>query len=279
MSNVISILGCGWLGTALGKSLLRKGWKVKGSSSSNSTYNKLEMTGISAFYVKAKPQALEVDYNSFFSTDILVVSIPPTRTKCVEDSYPQKIEQVVKKVEEIGIKKVLFISSTSVYEEKNKEVKEGDEGSPVKLAGKALLKAEKLLTQNPNFQATVLRFGGLIGYDRNPARFIQHKKEVKGNIPVNLIHRDDCVNLITQIIENDIWGETFNAVCPEHPTKKEFYTKAAKVSELPKPVFTDEAGSYKVVNSDKLISMLDYTFSYNSPMDYLKEIEEWAYRI
>ncbi|WP_340114409.1 hypothetical protein [Maribellus mangrovi] len=279
MNNVISILGCGWLGTALGKSLLRKGWKVKGSSSSNSSYNKLEMTGISAFYVKAKPQALEVDYNSFFSTNLLVVSIPPTRTKCVEDSYPQKMEQVVKKVEEIGIKKVLYISSTSVYEERNKEVKEGDEGSPQKPAGRALLKAEKLFTDNPNFQTTVLRFGGLIGYDRNPARFVQRKSEVNAQMPINLIHRDDCVNVISKIVENDIWGETFNAVCPEHPTKKEFYSKAAKLSELPQPVFIDNAGSYKVVNSDKLISRLDYSFSYNSPMDYLKEIEEWAYRI
>lgn len=279
MKQTVSILGCGWLGTALGKSLLRKGWNVKGSSSSIQSNNALEMTGISTFYVKVKPKAIEVDYNSFFNTDVLIVSIPPTRTECVEESFPKKVQQIALKAEEIGIKKVLFISSTSVYESKNVEVKEGDEGTPEKKSGRALLKAEKILRENSNFKTTVLRFGGLIGYDRNPAKFLVHKVEVAGDDPVNLIHRDDCVQIITQIIKRDIWGETFNAASPEHPTKKQFYTKAAKISELPRPNFSQKPEVFKVVNSDKLVAVLKYKFAYNSPMDYLTELEEWAYRI
>ncbi|MCY1719811.1 sugar nucleotide-binding protein [Prolixibacteraceae bacterium Z1-6] len=279
MSTTVSILGCGWLGTALGKSLLRKGWNVKGSTSSTKSCNDLEMTGISTFYVKVKPKGVEVDYNSFFSTDVLIVSIPPTRTDCVEESYPQKVNQIAQKAEEIGISKVLFISSSSVYESQNKEVREGDEGSPEKQSGRALIKAEKVLTHNPKFKTTVIRFGGLIGYDRNPVKFLIYKSEVAGETPVNLIHRDDCVGIITQIIEKDIWGETFNASSPEHPVKREFYSKAAKISELPAPVFSNTKENYKIVNSDKLINALDYKFKYQSPMDYLKEVEEWAYRI
>jgi len=279
MSKTISILGCGWLGTALGKSLLRLGWNVKGSTSSIQSNNDLEMTGISTFYVKVKPKAIEVDYNSFFSTDVLVVSIPPTRTDCVEESFPQKIEQIAITAEKIGVKKVLFISSTSVYESKNVVVKEGNEGSPEKQSGRALLKAEKVLTENADFRTTILRFGGLIGYDRNPANFLKFKSEISGKSPVNLIHRDDCVGIITEIIEKDIWGETFNASSPEHPSKREFYSKAAQISELPAPEFTDKPEAYKIVNSDKLLNALDYKFKYQSPMDYLKELEEWAYRI
>ena len=66
MNKIISILGCGWLGTALGKKLIHKGLKVKGSSSSTQGYNKLEITGISTFHIKVKPKSVEVDYNSFF---------------------------------------------------------------------------------------------------------------------------------------------------------------------------------------------------------------------
>ena len=279
MSKTISILGSGWLGTALGKSLLRKGWDVKGSTTSTQTYNDLEMTGISTFYVKVQPQGIRIDYNSFFNTDVLLVSFPPTRTSCVEESFPQKIEQVVQKIKEIGIKKVLFISSTSVYESRNGEVKEGNEGTPEKASGRALLSAEKLFLQEDAFQTTVLRFGGLIGYDRNPARFVQHRTEVAGAVPVNLIHRDDCVNIITEILEKDLWGEVFNAASPEHPTKAEFYAKAAKISDLPVPAFTGTLEPFKIVNSDKLREKLGYQFIYNSPMDYLREVEEWAYRI
>lgn len=279
MSKTISILGCGWLGTALGKSLIRKGWKVKGSTSSTQSYNDLEMTGISAFYVKVKPKSIEIDYNSFFNTDVLLVSIPPSHTDSVEEYYPQKIARIVDKVEALGIKNVIFISSTSVYQSQNKEVREGEEGNPEKQSGRALLAAEKQFEENRNFQTTVIRFGGLIGYDRNPARFLQNKAEVAGDTPVNLIHRDDCVNIITQLLEQNIWGETFNASSPGHPVKKEFYTKAAKISELPLPVFSKESENYKLVNSDKLIKALGYEFVYNSPMDYLKEVEEWVYRI
>ena len=279
MTDRISILGCGWLGTALGKSLLRKGWIVKGSSSSTKTYNNLEMTGISTFYVKVRPKALEIDYNSFFNTDVLIIGIPPSRSDCVEDSYPQKIAQVIKKIEEIGIKKVVFISSTSVYEAQNKEVREGEEGSPEKASGRALLTAEEMLLLTKAFKTTVLRFGGLIGYDRNPASFVKNKSEVSGATPVNLIHRDDCINIITHILENEIWGEVFNAACPEHPSKEDFYGKAASISELPTPKFISEPENYKIVNSEKLIKRLDYRFVYNSPMDYLREVEEWTYRI
>ncbi|WP_297089552.1 NAD(P)H-binding protein [uncultured Draconibacterium sp.] len=279
MRKTISILGCGWLGTALGKSLLRQGWKVKGSTTTTQSYNKLELSGISTFYVKVKARSLEVDYNSFFNTDVLVVAFPPTRTRCVEDSFPPKIEQLIAKIKEVGVKKVLFVSSTSVYESVNAEVVEGQEGSPEKTSGKALLAAEQLLLSCSEFKTTVLRFGGLIGYDRNPARFVQNKKEPLFDAPVNLIHRDDCVNIITQILEKNIWGEVFNAVCPEHPGRNEFYARAAKISELPVPVFSKEHGPFKIVNSNKLIQQLQYSFVYNSPMDYLKEVEEWAYRI
>ncbi len=279
MKKTISILGCGWLGTALGKSLLRKGWNVKGSTSSTQSYNNLEMTGISTFYLKVKPESVEIDYNSFFNTDVLLVSIPPARTDRVEELYPQKIKQVADKVAELGIKKVLFLSSTSVYESKNVEVREGEEGNPEKAGGRALLTAEKILSGNTAFETTIIRFGGLIGYDRNPARFLQGNKEVAGESPVNLIHRDDCVQIISAILDKNLFGETFNAVCPEHPSKRGFYTKAARISALPVPHFSRKHEDFKLVNSEKLIKALDYKFVYNSPMDYLREVEEWAYRI
>jgi hypothetical protein len=48
---------------------------------------------------------------------------------------------------------------------------------------------------------------------------------------------------------------------------------------MPVPAFSEMPDSFKIVNSDKLIKRLGYSFHYPSPMDYLKELEEWAYRI
>ncbi|MBW6536670.1 MAG: hypothetical protein K0B11_16810 [Mariniphaga sp.] len=279
MRTTISILGCGWLGTALGKSLLQKGYIVKGSTGTNDRLNELEFTGIQPFYIRIEPESIDIDYFSFFNTNVLVIAIPPKRVENITDIFPGQIKKIIEFIRQMKILKVLFISSTSVYEPANREMREGDEGKPDKPSGRAILQAEKILLNESDFQTTVVRFGGLIGANRNPGRFMAGKKNVPANTPVNLIHRDDCVSILSQIIEKDIWGEVFNACSPVHPTKKEFYTKAVEVSDLPAPEFTDIQESYKIINSDKLVQRLDYTFKYPSPMDYLKELQEWDYRI
>lgn len=278
MVKTISILGCGWLGTALGKRLLSKGKAVKGSVASAESYNQLEITGIQTYHIKVEPEEVFIDYKNFFNTDVLIISLPP-RGDDVKENFPKQINQVVKLLNETKIGRIIFISSTSVYQSWNGIVREGDEGYPNKANGKALLLAEKILMGLGNVQTTVLRLGGLIGYDRNPGRFLQKKKDVAADSPVNLIHRDDAVEIILQLIEKDIWGEVLNACSPQHPTKREFYTKAAKISNLPAPNFSNVPENYKIVNSDKLVALLGYTFKYISPMDYLKELEEWTYRI
>jgi nucleoside-diphosphate-sugar epimerase len=279
MRTTISILGCGWLGTALGKNLLQKGYIVKGSTGTNDRYNELEFTGIQPFYIRIEPELIDIDYFSFFNTDVLIISIPPQRVENITEIFPGQIKKVIELVRQMKIPKVLFVSSTSVYEPVNKEVREGDEGEPEKPSGRAMLQSEKILLSERSFKTTVVRFGGLIGANRNPGRFLAGKKNVPANTPVNLIHRDDCVAILSQIIEKNIWGEVFNACSPVHPTKKEFYTRAAEVSDLPVPEFADIREKFKIINSDKLVQRLDYTFKYPSPMDYLKELQAWDYRI
>ncbi|MCA1761150.1 MAG: hypothetical protein LC658_15385, partial [Bacteroidales bacterium] len=234
--------------------------------------------GIQTYHIKIEPDRVVVDYKNFFNTDVLIIAFPPS-VENVLDNFPKQINQITQLISETKIERVLFVSSTSVYQPWNGVVREGDEGNPGKPNGKALIKAEKILMTLPDVKTTVLRLGGLIGYDRNPARFLSGKTDVAADTPVNLIHRDDVVQIISELIEKNIWGEVFNASSPQHPTKKEFYTKAAKISGLTPPVFNRIHENYKIVNSDKLIARLGYTFKYMSPMDYLKEMEEWAYRI
>lgn len=279
MRTQISILGCGWLGTALGKRLLSKRYIVKGSTTSNDNYNVLETTGIQPYYLNITADSMDIDYANFFNTDILIISIPPKRIQNIEEIFAKQIKQVINYIEELKIPKVIFISSTSVYERKNKTVHEDEVCNPEKLSGKALLKAENMLRNIKGTKTTVLRIAGMVGADRNPARFLLNKSEVNGSTPVNLVHRADCVNIILEIIEREIWGEVFNVCCTGHPTKKEFYTKAAKVGNLPIPNFVEKHANYKIIDSSKLTKRLEYKYEYPDPMDYLKELEEWIYRI
>ena len=85
---------------------------------------------------------------------------------------------------------------------------------------------------------------------------------------INLIHQDDCIGIITTIInkgldhyENSDFNATFNAVNPFHPSRKEYYTQKAIEFHLPLPEFNENKSSVgKLVTSVKAETILNYTF-------------------
>jgi nucleoside-diphosphate-sugar epimerase len=267
----ISILGCGWLGLPLAKALLKEGFSVKGSTTSVEKLKTLKNIGIQSFQfaleTKAAPDVL-ADFLDGSQT--LIIAIPPKlrgKNKDYSDaennSFVKKIENILPLIEESTVENVLFISSTAVYGEANTVVDENTIAVPVTESGKQLLEIEQLLLANTEFKTTILRFGGLIGEDRNPARFLAGKENVPNpEAPINLIHLEDCIGIIQKIISTDSWNLTLNAVTPFHPTRKEYYTQKAISENLVPPTFNHEIPSIgKTILSDKLIEILDYKFT------------------
>ena len=165
-------------------------------------------------------------------------------------------------IEKSRIKKVVFVSSTSVYSDEILVVDETTITNPATESGKQLLEVEYLLKSNKNFKTTIVRFGGLIGEDRNPIKFLLGKKNVENpNSPINFIHQNDCIGILKKIIENNVWNETFNAVAPFHPTRKEYYTRKAIELGLEIPSF-NELNLFvgKIVLNDKVELVLGYEF-------------------
>ena len=268
----ISVLGCGWLGLPLAETLVRTGFSVKGSKTSGDKSGPLVKLGVEPFQVILETGQVRLSSPRFFESEILIVNIPPRRDPDIVTGFPEQIGQLIFWLEKYGVGKLIFVSSTSVYPDTGGLVAESSDLLPEKASGRALLNAENLLLKNSHFKTTVLRFGGLIGPGRDPSRFLARKKEVvNGNVPVNLIHQEDCIRIILTLIENEVWGDIFNACCPEHPLKKEFYGVASAVSGIKAPVFknTGEVPAYKIVDSSKLIKRLNYRFKYPSPLDWL----------
>lgn len=268
----ISILGCGWLGLPLAKHLIQKGFLIKGSVTSQEKFALLIKNGIEPFRIIVSDTEVIMDEPEFFNTNNLIISIPPKRIKGIEQIFPSQIRRLIPFIQKSGIQKVIFISSTSVYPDKNQIAREEDFLVPDKASGRALLEAEELLSEQSEFKTTIIRFGGLIGVDRNPARFLLNSSQPIEDAPVNLIHQDDCIQIIWSIINHNLWGEILNAVCPEHPMKKDFYQKAARQAGYSSPTVSEQNAPYKIVDSSKLISLLDYKFIYPSPIDYLNTL-------
>jgi len=269
----ISILGCGWLGFPLGRHLLSEGHQVKGSTTTETKLKLLQSAGLQSFIINITDRIAGSSAEAFWDTDILFLNIPPARSKNdVLERYPAQIEAVAEKASESGIGWIIFASSTSVYNLYGGLVSEVDANLSKASgdSGKALLQCEDILISHTGFDSTILRFGGLYGYDRHPVKYFAGKENLnRANKPINFIHQDDCVHIIAEIIKQDTRNELFNAVSDGHPPRREFYQSAAEHFGMEQPKFQpDNRRDYKVVSSNKLKEFLDYQFIYPNPMDH-----------
>jgi nucleoside-diphosphate-sugar epimerase len=256
----VSILGCGWYGLELAKSLVNKWVKVKGSTTSAYKLPLLVASGIEPYLIDLSPSNEVID-PAFFETDVLWISIPPKARAGNGAEYLQKIERLIVLIKTYQIKQVVLISSTGVYGDSNLQVNETDAPNPDSESGKILLAAEELLKQQTDFTTTVIRFAGLIGPGRDPGRFFAGKTDVpNGEAPVNLIHLTDCIGISNTILDKQAFGYTYNAVSPSHPTRANFYIQAAVAAGLEPPHFIEEKENWKLVEGKNVIEMLGYDY-------------------
>ncbi|EAY31272.1 WcaG protein [Microscilla marina ATCC 23134] len=276
--STVSILGCGWLGLPLAEHLMAQGYHVKGSTTQTSKLDLLHQKGIEAFLVKLTPD-LEADkIEQFLDTETLVINIPPGVRKQGEDFHPAQIKTLEPLIGQAPLKNVIYVSSTSVYPNVNRMVDETEplgntDGSVDGVRGlyvnRALLKAEQMIKGLEAKNVTILRPGGLIGEDRVPGKYVAGKKGITtGNVPVNYIHPVDLVRLITQVIQQNAWGEVFNVVTPEHPTRREVYTQNIEMFGLEAPEYTEGSPDFKIIDGTKIIETLNYKFKYPNPLEF-----------
>jgi nucleoside-diphosphate-sugar epimerase len=263
----ISILGCGWLGLPLAKSLVSKGFLVKGSTTSEAKLAILESANIQAYSIRLTENEVMGNIAAFLSeSEIVIIDIPPKLRGDGAENFVAKIATLIPFIAESTVNHVVFISSTSVYADDNSIVTENSQPKPDTESGRQLLATEKLLQANTNFKATIIRFGGLIGENRHPIYFLAGRKNLENpEAPINLIHQDDCIGIIEAVISQNVKGEVFNAVAPNHPSRKTYYTQKALELELPLPEFEEGKMSIgKTIMSDKVETVLRYTFQHPS---------------
>ena len=265
----ISILGCGWLGFPLAKKLIEIGFEVKGSTTSENKLDILKSNNIDPYLLELSENKISESITEFLeNSEILIIDIPPGLRKInettTEKTFVAKIKNLIPFIENSTIKKVLFISSTSVYADTPSIpiVTEESAIQPYTESGKQLVEVENLLRNNSYFQTTIIRFGGLIGEDRSIVKMLTGKTNVANpDSPINLIHQQDCIEIICEILKQNSWNETFNAVAPYHPTRKNYYTEKARQLHLNAPLFNEnETNIGKIVSSEKLENVLVYTF-------------------
>ncbi len=260
----ISILGCGWLGLPLAKALRQNGYLVKGSTTSTEKLPLLDQWGITPYLISLSEDKVIGNMTDFLQdSETLIIDIPPKLRGTEKENFISKINNTIPFIQNSAVDKVLFVSSTSVYKDENELVTEETIPMPDTESGKQLLATEQLLQSYIDFKTTIIRFGGLIGADRHPIKFLAGRENLENpDAPINLIHQEDCIGIINAILSQQVWGETFNAVTPYHPNRKDYYTQKAVDYNLALPKF-DQQGliSGKTISSSKIESVLKYTFA------------------
>ena len=261
----ISILGCGWLGLPLGKYLVENGHSVKGSTTSEHKITLLSEVSIEPFLLKFSPKVESKNILNFLNSEVLIICIPPRAGKYGEDFHVQQIEYLLEYLPLPTVKSIIYTSSTSVYPDLNREVTEEDSI----IENHALIKVENLLKSLPQ-NVTILRCGGLMGGERIPAKYFAGKTINTGKIPVNYVHREDVIQIISMILAKGFWNETFNVVSPVHPKREEIYLKNCQELGFLRPIFEEptEEIPFKIVSPQKLILQTGYSFIYANPLDF-----------
>lgn len=277
MNHSISILGCGWLGLPLGKHFSENGFVVKGSTTKPEKEAILKENGIESFRIQLNPQVVGENVDNFLDSETLLINIPPRISLQKTDAHVEQISNLLPYIRTSSIKNIIYISSTSVYPELNREVFEEDATTPEQSASPTMVKAENLLKdfcKNAGIKLTILRCGGLMGYDRIPAKYFSGWKGLTtGDIRVNYVHRDDVIKVIETIISKEIWNETFNIVSLIHPTRKEIYQKNCEELdfEMPEFITPTEIQPFKIISPEKWLKSSKYSFIYENPLDYYYE--------
>jgi nucleoside-diphosphate-sugar epimerase len=256
----IAIIGCGWLGLPLAISFLNDSYTVIGTSTTVEKANRLNQLGIEGCCWKFSDGFSKNQLSFLNEVDVLILNVPPSKAGS-ELTYSNALLKLSTFLPEKS--KVIFVSTTSVYPDTIVDASEEYRWIEEDLL-KETVQAEVLLTAFLKERLTVLRLAGLIGPNRHPVNSLTSKTNIpNGNSPVNLIHLEDVIGLIKQIISCEFWGEVVNGCYPIDVSRQEYYQKSAAHFNLQQPEFLSSSLQTKRVSSKKSIDLLNYTYKHS----------------
>jgi nucleoside-diphosphate-sugar epimerase len=271
MKKKCTIVGLGWLGEPLAKHLMSNRYAVSGT-----TTNEKKAQRLRAKQIKTSVFSLGDDLenpeliSTCLQADTLVLTIPPSRSdESFTESYPHHLIQLIDAFLEHSQAvepRIIYTSSTSVFGDCTGKVFDDDEASPESQSAKAIVQVEEYL-QSLTVETISVRLGGLYGPDRHPVVHLAGRDNISdGNDPVNLVHLDDVMAVISFLTNRTSWPKHINVVAPEHPVKEEYYQEAARMIGLSTPTFEFTGGDGKQIMPEWLLKKAKYKFKHPTPL-------------
>ncbi len=238
----ILIVGCGYVGKALSFELLERRHEVWGLRRDIHQLKELEYLGLKPLSASLlNPNSL----TKLPKVDVVIFCQAPSReADNYEDTYYLGTKNLLAMLGSPKPKKVILISSTSVYgtrdgswvDEDDNPAAPGYENKEQEENAKHLLATERLVLAS-GIPANILRLGGIYGSGRHRLQALKEGK-IKpsfSDIYINRIHVEDIVAALLLLIEKGKPGEIYLGVDDAPSTQKEFYEWLYAKLSLPKP--------------------------------------------
>lgn len=259
-----SIVGCGWLGLPLANFLIQKGFQISATTTTHEKIQLLKQHNITPCHWQLGEPFIE-NFANFWQSSYFICTIPPLADNALWLNGLRTLAQQLQPHQ-----RLIFTSATSVYGDAVGVLTEQTSLAPTRPTSIACAQAEQLLRAELGNRLTILRLAGLVGGSRQAGRFLAGKTNVPdGNQPVNLVHLDDCIQVIYQIILQEKWGFVFNVCADAHPSRRDFYPAQAQRLGLVPPTFAaDSNADLRLISNDLLKKELGYSFLHPNPMDF-----------
>lgn len=262
-ANSVAIVGLGWLGEPLALTLLAQGYAVSGSTTCQDKAKRLAKAGIQT-QVWDINAPLPAVWPATLAAHTLVLCVPPGKV----DDYANILGQVTRLAASAGVQRILFTSATSVYAGVGHKT-EAD-AAPDSARGERMLAAEQAVQACGAAQVLCLRLSGLVGGSREPGRFLAGRSFDGGDEPINLVAQADLLRFIPAILAKEDWPSTLNMSAPHHPSRRDFYSQAAELRNLPAPQFSG-GGQGKSIDGSALSEWLELDYQVTNWFDWLAE--------
>jgi len=265
--QTVSILGCGWLGYSLALELLSlKNYSIKASTTSKDKVSLFEGNKLQAFLINSKDNKIdEKILDEFLSCEVLIISIPPKKDNV---NYLNFLEKIASHKHINTIKQIIFISSTSVYPKIEKNIIEKEVITYENTSKILVYEAEQIFIKEVQ-NLVILRCSGLMGDNRIAGKYFAGKKIEGENDPVNYVHREDVIQIISLLIHKKVVDKIYNLCSPSHPSKKEVYFYNANKYGFKKPLFINtKVGVQRLIDGSLVSYELDYKYKYSSPLEF-----------
>lgn len=253
--KTFSILGAGWLGLELAKTL-KDQFTIKLSARNELIQKAHTELGFESYVLT---EGIYHNLDALFSCDYLFINYPPSKFK----DYLQFINTLSQHPRFSTIEKVFFVSSSSVYP---------------KASGMYDEKSEIVSSSNPLYYEAetslhgkvhiIFRCAGLMGADRIAAKYYTNKRVTDGKSRVNHIHRIDVIRAVLFTIDKNLEG-IFNLCAPKHPTKEEVFLYQCEQCHLAPPEFIDNLEcTQRIIDGSKL-EYLGFEYQFKNPMEFI----------